>query len=104
MTTEKLGDKCLNILGIAVVASLIVVLVCGTIAFGNAVFAAEPLGYYVQAHKTGYTSEIRQDIRFGEDRVVFQGPNGNVWKVYEFLTKPEETIIKQLSQRDVVNM
>ena len=104
MDTRYLADKSLDILVAVVAASGITALVFGVIAFGFAVFAATPVGYFVQAHDSGYTSEVREDIRFGEDRVVFTGPNGNVWKVYDHLTKPEETIIKQLSQRDVVNM
>ena len=70
------------------------------------IFCQVPTGtYYVEA-TSGYTSMVKEDIRFGTDRVIFYGPNGAAWNVYGFLknsplplpskTNPNRTALKLL--------
>ena len=53
-----------------------------------AIFGSHPTGYYIEASKSGYVSEVYQDIKYGKDRLVFTGPNGPAWEAYKYLTKP----------------
>lgn len=78
--------------------------VFGAVALALAIFASGPQGYYIQAAETGYTSNVYEDIRFGFDRLIFTGPNGNAWEVYRFVTTPEPTHVKKLSARETVNL
>ena len=48
-----------------------------------------PQGYYLKAAKTGFVSSVYEDIKWSPDRLVFTGPNGSAWQVYNMLTVPE---------------
>ena len=58
----------------------------------GAAFLSHPTGYYIKANESGYVSEVYQDIKYGEDRLVFTGPNGAAWEAYRYLTKPEAPV------------
>jgi hypothetical protein len=81
--------------------------ILGVVALSLAIFSSGPQGYYVQAAETGYTSSVYQNIRFGQDRLVFYGPNGNAWQVFKMITEPPpvpESNFKTLELKDTVNL
>ena len=84
-----MSDNFLNKMGNLFISSLLGGLMI-SVVFGIALlflttFCQMPTGkYYVKA-QSGFTSAVKEDVRFGTDRLVFFGPNGAAWNVYGFL-------------------
>ena len=57
------------------------------------IFLAGPTGeYYVKADYQGYMSSVYADQKYDGDRLIFRGPNGQAWKVYDFVTSPSTLV------------
>ena len=78
--------------------------VVGVVALTLHLFCSGPQGYYIEASSRGYTSSVYQNIKFGTDKLIFTGPNGNAWQVYTMVTTPAPTHVKKLSARETVNL
>ena len=105
--SDSLVDKLLNTLMGVLCAMGTLLAIFGTIAATMAIFFAVPQGYYIKASGTGFTSAVYENIKYGEDRLVFHGPSGKAWKIYLTLSKPPvepESRFKTLELRDTVQL
>ena len=73
------------VLGFMMVLCLCFLLVWGVLALAY----GGPTGtYHLEAEGTGYISSVYQDRAYARDTLIFRGPNGQAWKVYDFVTNP----------------
>lgn len=78
-------DDTLELAGVALV---IAGTFCLTVLLGLTVFGQKPNGYYIEAAPSGHVSQVYQDIKWGPDRLIFTGPNGQAWQVLYFVENP----------------
>ena len=75
-----------NLLLSTIIGSMIVSTGFGVAMLFLTAFCQAPTGeYYIAAEPTGYISIVKEDVRFGIDRVIYTGPHGEAWRVYSFM-------------------
>jgi hypothetical protein len=89
---------------LAILAGTFLYTCSGLIVLGAVLMClAHPTGrYHVMSvpDSDGATSEVREDVRFGDDRVLFRGVSGKAWQVYFLIEGPrvEEPKVEQHQQ------
>jgi hypothetical protein len=87
---------------LAILAGTFLYTCSGLIALGAVLMClAHPTGqYHVRSvpDTDGAIAEVKEDVRFGEDRVLFRGVSGKAWQVY-FLIEGPPTVAPEAEEQ-----